>query len=116
MMSVALASRSLRGLSVMFRRPLLLVGLVPSAPMNEATADTSGSCRTTSASARWRSIIRVKDASGAASETPMMRPVSWVGKNPLGMITARRKVRPRVAMVTASVSGWWSSTHFSPRS
>ena len=41
MISTALASRSLRGFKVMFRRPLLLVGLVPSAPMKEATADNA---------------------------------------------------------------------------
>ena len=74
--------------------------------MNDATVDTSGSCKTTSASARWRSIIRVNEASGAASETPAIRPVSCCGKNPLGTSQASRKVKSKVAMVTASVSGW----------
>ncbi len=116
MMSVALALRSWRGLRVMFRRPLLAVGLVPSAPMNEVTAATSGSWSTTSARARWRSIIRVKEASGAASETPMINPVSWTGKNPFGITSASRNVSPSVPTVTASVSSWWSRTHLSPRS
>ena len=40
----ALAWRSACGLSVIERRPLLSVGFVPSAPMNDATVATSGSC------------------------------------------------------------------------
>ncbi len=54
MISSALAFRSSRGLSEMDSRPLFGVALVPSAPMNEATETTSGSERTTSASAIWR--------------------------------------------------------------
>ena len=48
--SSALAERSSSGLSVIERRPLLVVGFVPSEPMNEATFCTSGSPRMTSAS------------------------------------------------------------------
>ena len=98
--------RSLRDLRVMLRRPLLEVGLVPSAPMNEATVRTSGSCSTTSARARCRSAMRVNEASGAPSVTPLIRPVSCCGKKPLGTMKARRKVKSSVATVTASVTGW----------
>ncbi len=56
------------------RRPLFVVGFVPSEPMNDATFCTSGSARTTSATARWSSIIFGKDTSGAASETPRIMP------------------------------------------
>jgi len=94
-----------RDRSVMERRPLFGVWFVPSAPMNDATEATSGSARTTSASARWRAIMLVKEASGGASDTPMMRPVSCWGKKPLGTMMASTAVSPSVARVTTSVSG-----------
>ncbi len=49
------------------RRPLLVVGFVPSEPMNEATHATSGSLRMTSAILCWSSIIRGNETSGDAS-------------------------------------------------
>ena len=85
MISSASASARSRGFSVIERRPLFVVGLVPSAPMNEATLATSGSCADhVGDGARWSSIIRGNDTSGGASVTPMMRPVSCCGKKPFG--------------------------------
>ena len=46
----------------------------------------------TPTSASCRSIMRENETSGAASETPMMRPVSSTGKKPFGTTTARRPV------------------------
>ena len=116
MMSCALDLRCSRGLSAMERRPLLVVALVPSEPMNDATLSTSGSWSTTSATARCRSIILANEMSGAASVTPVIWPVSCWGKKPLDTVHARPPVSAMVPSMTASVEGWWSSTTLSPLS
>ncbi len=83
-----------------------------------ALADASGSARSSSRRCRrrdrpstiwpsaWiRSAMAAKEMSGAASATPMIRPVSSCGKKPFGVITrSSRSSRPRVASVTPSVS------------
>ena len=69
----------------MERRPLLVVALVPSEPMKEATVSTSGSCRDHVGDARCcRSIIFGNEMSGDASVTPMMRPGVLLGEEALG--------------------------------
>ncbi len=60
--------------------------------------------------------MRAKDASGGATETPTMSPVSCRGKKPFGMVTASSAVRSSVPTVTTSVPGWCASTHFRVRS
>lgn len=95
---------------------MLVLGLVPSAPMKDTTLATSGSTLTTSATACWRSLIRSKEASGAASVTPTISPVSCCGKKPLGAATASSAVSATVATALSSVAGWCESTQRSPRS
>jgi len=70
----ALSLRPLRFFRLMLRRPELVVGLVPSAPMNEATLETAGSCSTTSASARCRSRML---ANVAVSYTSLTLPTIY---------------------------------------
>ena len=65
-------------------RPEFSVGLVPSTPTNELRLATSGSPRMASASARWRSLIASKETLCGASVTAWIRPLSWIGKKPLG--------------------------------
>ena len=115
MISVALSRRSARGLRVTDSRPLLVVGLVPSAPMKEATPETSGSARMTATTCCWSSDIREKLTSGPASVMPVSSPVSCTGKKPLGMTSARTTVSRNVPMVMARVRGWWRSTQSTPR-
>ncbi len=62
------------------RRPVFAMALVPSAPMNEATLATSGSCRTTVAADSWSSIMRVNDTSGGARDR-VTRPVPPDGRS-----------------------------------
>ncbi len=83
--SLAVTSRSLCGLRLICRRPLLSVGLVPSTPMKEVRLSTAGSFSTTSARARWRSDMAWKEIDCGASATPWITPVSCTGKKPLGM-------------------------------
>ena len=116
MTSPASEVRSERDLSSIETRPLLLVGLVPSAPIDEATEATSGSETIASSAARCRVDIRWKEASAGATEKPTTRPVSCKGKNPLGIASARRAVTMSVARVIASVPGWCDRTHFRVRS
>jgi hypothetical protein len=85
--SVALASRSSWGFSLMSMRPLLRVVLVPSTPMKEDRFSTAGSSSTASARARWRPTMALKEVSWGASEMAWMRPVSCTGKKPLGIAT-----------------------------
>ena len=85
MMSLALRLRSLRGLRLISKRPLLSVVLVPSTPIKDDRLTTSGSFRMASASACWRSAIAAKETEEGASLMPWIRPVSWTGKNPFGI-------------------------------
>ena len=66
-------------------RPLLMVVLVPSTPMNEDRLSTAGSWRITRASACCRSLMAANDTVGDDSEMPRMAPVSCAGKKPLGI-------------------------------
>ena len=66
-------------------RPELSVGLVPSTPTNDVRLSTAGSFRMTSASARWRSLMASKEMLCGASVTTWIRPLSWIGKKPLGI-------------------------------
>ncbi len=116
MTSLALASRSSSGLRLIWMRPVFTVVLVPSTPMNEERLATAGSARITRASACCRAVIARKETSCEASEMPRITPVSWIGKNPLGMNRKSRIVATRVPAATSSVSGWWSSTQTSVRS
>src|SRR5207237_1188521 len=95
MISAALALRWLRGLRVMLRRPLLVVGLVPAAPMKEASAWTSGACSTTSASARCRATIRRHEAPGDPSSLPRIRPVAG-GERERERLPIEHPARPAV--------------------
>ena len=58
--------------------------LVPSTPMNDDRLTTSGSVRTASASACWRSDIALNEMSCGALVMPRMAPVSCIGKEALG--------------------------------
>ena len=116
MISLTSAFRCERGLSVIETRPLLLVGFTPSAPIDEATEATSGSDRIVSSTVRCRFVSRANEASGCATETPTMSPVSCKGKKPFGMTTASSAVRSSVPTVTSSVAGWCARTHLRLRS
>ncbi len=91
-------------------RPLLIDEDEPPAPMAMAMVATAGSLATTSPSASCRRIISAKEMSCAASDTPLMRPVSCCGKKPLGMAMNRYTVPASVAKNTNSVANWWRST------
>ena len=65
-----------------------MVALLPE-PMKHMERSTSGSAATTALMACWRSTMAGKEMSCAASEKPVIRPVSCCGKRPLGMITKR---------------------------
>ena len=84
----AVALRSARGFKVMYMRPLLSAE-PPLAPIDIATLATSGSACTIAPNCCCSSDIASNDTSCAASEMPVMRPVSCCGKNPLG-ITMKR--------------------------
>ena len=68
-------------------RPLFMVVLVPSMPMNDERLSTAGSFRITRTSACWRSAMAGNEIDCVASEMPRMTPVSWTGKNPFGIST-----------------------------
>ena len=97
-------------------RPVFAVGFVPSAPIDDDTVATSGSARMTSTTSCWSSIMRWNDTSGAASVTPLIVPVSSIGKNPFGTWIASTTVSATVASVTSSVVVRWRSTTCSVRS
>ena len=85
-------------------RPLFSVVLVPSMPMNEERLSTAGSLRITCVRACCRPAISRKETDCAASETPWMTPVSWMGKKPLGMRMNITMVTTRVASAASSVT------------
>ena len=84
MISLAVAERISRSLRLITMRPELSVGLMPSTPTKDDRLSTSGSFRMTSASARWRSLIAANDTLCEASVIAWIRPLSWIGKKPLG--------------------------------
>ena len=69
-------------------RPELSVTFEPSTPMNEDRLSTSGSVRIALASVllHGRAILS-NEIACEACVTPWMTPVSWIGKNPLGIFT-----------------------------
>ena len=115
MMSVAFALRSERGFRLIWIRPLLIVVLVPSIPMNDDRLSTPGSFRIVPASASWRSFMALKETVCDPSEMPRITPVSCTGKNPLGMTRKRNTVVNSVATATTSVAVWWRRTTVSVR-
>ena len=85
-------------------RPLLSVVFVPSTPINEVRLSTAGSSRMTRAKACCRSAIVPNDTACGPSVMPRITPVSWSGKNPLGIRTNSTTVTTSVATVTTSVA------------
>jgi hypothetical protein len=85
MISSALACRWLCGFSVMKKRPVFSPGEPPLGPTDEAKLAMSGSLAMTAASACCFSIMPANEMSCAASEMPVIRPVSCCGKKPLGI-------------------------------
>ena len=79
--------RSPRGLSVITRRPTLVVGLTDPAPITETTPTTSGSAWIAAAAVACRLCISAKETSAPASVTAVIEAVSCSGKNPLGATT-----------------------------
>ena len=101
---------------MIWTRPVFTVVLLPSTPMNEERLATAGSARITRTSACCRSLIARKETSCVASAMPRITPVSWIGKNPFGMIRKSSTVATRVPTATISVSRWRASTQTSVRS
>ncbi len=56
-------------------------------PMKTPTAATPGSWRRTSATCAAFWLVLLKDASCEVTMTPLMKPVSCWGKNPVGVMT-----------------------------
>src|SRR5215831_12411365 len=96
MICVAVAVRCSCGLRPTKNRAVLSVLPLPE-PKNEPTAATSGSFARTPATSRCSRFISVGETSCAASMMPIIRPLSWVGKKPFGMITNRNAVSAMVA-------------------
>ena len=71
----------------MENRPLFSVVFVPSAPMKDDKLSTAGSCRMTLASSCCFCAMAFDPMAGGACEIPWITPVSWIGKNPFGMMT-----------------------------
>ena len=87
------------------------------APTKDATLTTSGSRRTISAMARWRSTIALNEMDCAASVTPMIKPGVLLRQQALGHDDVEpdrghQGQRPR----RASVKAWCRSTHCRLRS
>lgn len=97
-------------------RPALSVALLPSTPMKDDTAATSGSFSALLAAACWRSAMAVKEIDCGAWVMAWIRPVSCCGKKPLGITMYSSTVSAKVARATSSVSGWCRSTTCSMRS
>jgi hypothetical protein len=111
----AVSSRSSRGLSTMKKRPVLAVWAPPVLPVKEPKPAISGSCSRTSPNSRMMRIICSGAVSCAASAKPEIRPVSWIGKKPLGIVTVITAVNAMVAKKTHRVMNWWRSTTSSVR-
>jgi hypothetical protein len=83
----ALASRSSRGLSVMYMRPELSAWPLP--PSDMPTVATAGSAWTMAPTFSCSACIAENEMSCDASVTPIMKPVSCCGKKPFGIATNR---------------------------
>ena len=77
--------RCASGLRLIDMRPLLMVVLVPSAPMNDDRLSTAGSASMTRASCCCFAAMALELMVGGACEMPWMTPVSCTGKKPLGI-------------------------------
>ena len=99
----AVGSRSSRGLSTMKKRRYWRSGR-RRVPVNEPNPAISGSRSMTSPNSRRMRIIRSGAASCAASAKPEIRPVSWIGKKPFGIMTIITAVNAMVAKKTVSVT------------
>ena len=96
--------RCSRGFNAMKARPVFAVlAKPPVLPVIEPMASTSGSCRTISFCSCIRRIIWSGEALCAASENPVMTPMSWIGKKPFGLSTIMTTVSAMVAKNTPSV-------------
>ncbi|KAG1433860.1 hypothetical protein G6F57_021881 [Rhizopus arrhizus] len=86
-------------------RPALSVALLPSTPMKDDTACTSGSSSTSRAAACWRSAIAGNEMDCGAWVMAWIRPVSCCGKKPLGTTMYSTTVSANVPSATSSVRG-----------
>ena len=107
--------RSPRGLSVITRRPTLVVGLTEPAPITDTTPVTSGSALIASAASLCRFCISANDTSAPASVTAVIDAVSCSGRKPFGATIYIATVATIVANVTTSVARWCRSTHSNVR-
>ncbi|MNL57285.1 hypothetical protein D3C87_1808340 [compost metagenome] len=96
--------RSACGFSAICMRPALSVALLPSTPMNEDTACTSGSSSTRRAAACWRSAMAGNEMDCGPCVMAWIRPVSCCGKKPLGTIRYNTAVSANVPSATNRVS------------
>ena len=86
-------------------RPALRVALLPSTPMNDDTACTSGSSSASRAAACWRSAMAEKEIDCGACVMAWISPVSCCGKKPLGTTMYSTTVSANVPSATSKVSG-----------
>ncbi len=80
-------ARSSSGFSVIWMRPLFMVVLTPSAPMNDVRFSTAGSWRMTRTSPCCSLDMAENETVSGACEMPRIAPVSCTGKKPLGTIS-----------------------------
>ena len=103
---VAESVRCSRGFNAMKKRAVFAVcalPLPPVLPVCDANPAISGSRSKTVPKSRCRRIISSGETSCAASASPPIIPVSWIGKKPLGISMARTMVSAKVVKNTASV-------------
>ena len=85
--------------------PRFICGLNPAVPpMVDEMVATAGSRPNASTTASCRCRIAPNETSGLATVLPWIRPVSSVGRNPLGTTPYSQTVRPMVANVINSIS------------
>ena len=65
-----------------YEHPPVVLRLIAGRADDHATFATAGSLDTIRPSSSCRRDISANEMSWAASDVPMMKPVSWVGKNP----------------------------------
>ncbi|CFN16862.1 Uncharacterised protein [Bordetella pertussis] len=84
-------------------RPLFSVGLLPSTPMNEDTAATSGSCTMMRAASCWRCDMAANEMVCGACVMAWISPLSCCGKKPLGTTMYSSTVSAKVPSATSSM-------------
>ena len=107
-----MGSRWLRALSVMNMRPVFCA---PPPPLNELTAATLGSLRTSAATRSCRRTIAGNEVSSAASVLTLIWPMSSSGKKPLGITTNSQAVSTKVNKATVSTTHRWRRARSSER-